>query len=176
MAICDLTTGFALNQCKDGSAGIKAAYIAKWDSKTGYTTDVDGVVTGITYSVVPEFFKYDLTKNTSMLDETQEVSVENGSVGYTPVVTLIFNRLDTASRNELLLLGRTSVVIVIEDRKGQFWLVGPQSGLELNSNRSTGMNLTDRSGSTLTFTGSESEPFVEIEYSAFSAFISSVQI
>jgi hypothetical protein len=65
----------------------------------------------------------------------------------------------------------------VEDRNGRLWLVGKQAGLDLTSStRATGVNLTDRNGSTLGLVGSETEPFQEVQFSAFSALISSVQI
>ena len=177
MAICDLTTGFTLG-CRDNSGGVKKIYIAKFDPKTTYTEDGSNVITGMTSSNAIEFFQYDLQKNTAELTEAQSMTPENETIGYIPTINIVFNKLDTPKRNEMLLIARTpGVVAIVEDRNGKYWLVGKESGLDLGSStRATGIAINDRNGSTLALTGSETTPFQEIQFSAFSAFISSVQI
>lgn len=176
MAICDLTTGFSLG-CRDNSGGVKKIYIAKFDPKTTYTEDGSGIITGMTSSNAIEFFQYDLQKNTADLSESQTMDPANETLSYVPTVNIVFNRLDTPKRNEMLLIARTAVVVVVEDRNSRLWLVGKEAGLDLGSStRATGVNLTDRNGSTLALSGSETTPFQEIQFSAFSALISSVQI
>jgi hypothetical protein len=173
---CDLTTGFTLG-CRDNSGGVKKIYIAKFDAKTTYTEDGSDVITGMTSSNGIEFFQYDLQKNTADLSEAQTMDPTMESISYVPTINIVFNKLDTPKRNEMLLMSRTAVVVIVEDRNNRLWLVGKQAGLDLTSStRATGVNLTDRNGSTLALVGSETEPFQEIQFSAFSALISSVQI
>lgn len=176
MAICDLTTGFTLG-CRDNSGGVKKIYIAKFDPKTTYTEDGSNIVISMTSSNAIEFYQYDLQKNTAELTESQSMTPENETIGYVPTINIVFNKLDTPKRNEMLLIARTAVVCIVEDRNGKYWLVGKEAGLDLGSStRATGIAINDRNGSTLALTGSESIPFQEIQFSAFSAFISSVQI
>jgi hypothetical protein len=175
MSICDLTTGFALS-CRDNSGGVKKIYIAKFDAKTTYT-ETGGVISGMTSSNGIEFFQYDLQKNTADLSEAQSMTPENETIGYVPTINIVFNKLDTPKRNEMLLIARTAVVVIVEDRNGKYWLVGKEGGLDLGSStRATGVAINDRNGSTLALSGSETEPFQEVQFSAFSALISSVQI
>ena len=176
MSICNLTTGFTIG-CRDAAGGTNEVYLLKWNSGIEYTTDIDGKVISMTSSPVPEIYKYDLMKNTASLEESQTMTAENETISYAPVLTMVINKLSTGIRNEMLLIARTPVIAIVKDKSGKYWLAGRQAGLDLlSSTRGTGTNINDRNGSVITLTGSESEPFVEIEYSAFSSFISSVQI
>lgn len=172
---CDLTTGFQLG-CRDNTGGVKRIYVANFDADTIYT-DTAGVITAMTSSNTIELFQYDLQKNTAELTEAQEMTPENETVGYIPTINFVFNKLDTPKRNELLLLARTASVVIIEDRNGKYWIVGRDSGMDMTtSNRGTGVNITDRNGSTVTLVGAEAIPFQEIDFAAFSTYISAVQI
>lgn len=175
MAICDLTTGFTLG-CRDNTGGTKRMYIANFDASTTYTVDGSDVITGMTSSNGITFFQYDLQKNTAELMEEQSMTPENETIGYTPTINIVFNKLDTPKRNELLLLARTASVVIVEDRNGKYWIVGRDAGLDMTtSSRGTGVNITDRNGTTLSLVGAETIPFQEIEFAAFSGYISSIQ-
>lgn len=171
---CDLTTGFTL-ACRDNSGGVKMIWIAKFDTKTTYT-ETGGVISGMTSSNGIEFFQYDLQRNTADLSEVQSMTPENETIGYVPTINIVFNKLDTPKRNEMLLIARTAVIVIVQDRNGKYWLVGKEAGLDLSSTRQTGVAINDRNGSTLALVGSETEPFQELTFGAFSALISSVQI
>ena len=173
---CDLTTGFTIG-CRDNTGGVKRIYVMNFDSSVVYTESVTNTVTGMTSSNPINFFQYDLQKNTAELTEAQEMTAENETIGYTPTINFVFNKLDTPKRNELLLLARTASVVIVEDRNGRYWIVGKEAGLDMtSSNRGTGVNITDRNGSTLSLVGSEAIPFQEIDFAAFSAYISAVQV
>ena len=175
---CDLTSGFKLG-CRDNTGGTKRIFVANFNATTDYTEDASNVVTAIT-PVAPdtiEYFQYDLQKNTAELMEEQTMTPENETIGYVPTINFIFNKLDTPKRNELLLLARTASVVIVEDRNGRYWIVGREAGLDMTtSTRGTGINITDRNGSSVSLVGAESIPFQEVEFAAFSAYISAVQI
>lgn len=173
---CDLTTGFTLG-CRDNTGGTKRIFVLNFDPSISYTVSGTDVVTGMTSSNPIVFFKYDLQKNTAELTEAQEMTAENETIGYTPTINFVFNKLDTPKRNELLLLARTASVVIVEDRNGRYWIVGKEAGLDMTSStRGTGINITDRNGSSVALVGSESAPFQEIEFAAFSALVSAVQV
>ena len=66
--------------------------------------------------------------------------------------------MQTNTRNELLLLAQNSLVAVVKDSNGIYWYLGKTRGIDLTANAaSTGTAQGDRSGFTLTFTGSEPE-------------------
>ena len=174
---CDLTSGFKLG-CRDNTGGTKRIYVSNFNANIDYTIDATDLITGLvpaTGSV--DFFQYDLQKNTAELTEEQSMTPENETIGYTPTINFVFNKLDTPKRNELLLLARTASTVIVEDRNGRYWIVGREAGLDMTtSTRGTGVNITDRNGSSVSLVGAESIPFQEIDFAAFSAYISAVQI
>ena len=75
------------------------------------------------------------------------------------------------------MLARTASVVIVEDRNGKFWIVGRDAGMDMTSStRGTGINITDRNGSTISLVGSEVLPFQEIDFAAFSSYVSAVQV
>ena len=153
---CALTQSYSLD-CRDSLGGIKSAYFIGWADVTA-VTEAAGVVTAITKAVGKNFYKYQLVRGTSMFQETINSSVENGTVFYQQELTIILNKLQTNTRNEILLLAKNNLMVIVEDNNGTFWLLGRLNALNITGgNGATGTAQGDRSGYTLTFTGGEKE-------------------
>lgn len=151
---CALTQGYVLD-CKDSLGGITEVYfIASQDISA--ITEASGVVTAITKKAGKRFYKYELVKETSSFVENVNASVENGSIFYQQELTVILNKLQANTRNELLLLSQNLLEAVVGDNNGKYWLLGKTRGLDVTAGSSqSGTALGDRSGYTLTFTGKE---------------------
>jgi len=133
---CALTQGYTLD-CRDSLGGIVEVYFTEAANVTA-TTEASGVITALTKASGKRFWKYALVKDTSMFNQTMTASVANGTVVYGQELQIILNKLQTNTRNELLLLAQNSLVAVMTANAA-----------------STGTAQADRSGFTLTFTGSE---------------------
>jgi hypothetical protein len=71
---------------------------------------------------------------------------------------VVLNKLQTATRNEILLLAQNTLIAVVKDSNGVYWYLGKSRGLDLTAGTAgTGTAQGDRSGFALTFTGSEAE-------------------
>jgi hypothetical protein len=151
---CALTQNYSLD-CKDSLGGITEVYfIAAADVSS--TTEASGVITALVKASGKKFFKYELVKGTSQLVENVNANVENGTIFYAPELTIVLNKLQTNTRNEILLLAQNTLVAVAKDNNGAFWYLGKQRGLDLTGGSAgTGTAIGDRSGYTLTFTGAE---------------------
>jgi hypothetical protein len=151
---CILSQGFPID-CKDNVGGIKAFFIAnKEDIAT--MTEVAGVITAITMDTGKYFYKYDQVKESSNFAEAVNTNVQNGTVFYGQTAEIVLNKLQTNTRNEILLLAQATTLIIAQDNNGKYWLLGKQSGLDLTGGGSaTGTAFGDRNGYTLTFTGNE---------------------
>jgi hypothetical protein len=151
---CALTQGYVLD-CKDSLGGITEVYfIALQDVAS--VTEASGVVTAITKDAGKVFYKYELVKETSSFVENVNASVENGSIFYQQELTIILNKLQANTRNEILLLAKNLLVAVVADNNGKYWYLGKQKGLDITAGSSqSGTAMGDRSGYTLTFTGKE---------------------
>jgi hypothetical protein len=161
---CALTQGYVLD-CKDSLGGITEVYfIASNDISA--ITEASGVVTAITKKAGKRFYKYELVKETSSFVENVNASVENGSIFYQQELTIILNKLQANTRNELLLLSQNLLEAVVGDNNGKYWLLGKTRGLDVTGGSSqSGTAMGDRSGYTLTFTGKEAALAPEVSSS-----------
>ena len=151
---CALTQNYVLD-CRDSLGGLKAVLFIE-AGNIATLTEASGVVTAITLSVGKFFYKYDLIKETSSFTETVTASVQNGTVFYAQELTVILNKLQANTRNEILLLAQNSLVAIAEDRNGKYWMLGQNGGLDMTAGTSaSGVATGDRSGYELTFSGQE---------------------
>ena len=159
---CNLTQGMTLD-CRDSIGGVKAVWFIAHSAVTA-VTEASGVVTAITDTAT--WYKYNLTKQTASLTENINASVENGTVQYAPELSVIINKLQANVRNEILLLAQNSLMAIVQDQNSKYWLLGKQNGIDLSGgNAATGTAATDRSGYTLTFSGSEPALAPEVQAS-----------
>lgn len=151
---CALTSGYTLD-CKDSLGGIKAVWFIE-HANVSSVTEASGIVTTITKGAGKVFYKYELVRNTSSLTENITASVENGTVFYAQELSVILNKMQASTRNEILLLAKNVLMAVVQDSNGKYWLLGKQNGIDITGGSSaTGTAQGDRNGYTLTFTGGE---------------------
>lgn len=158
---CALTQGYTLD-CKDSLGGIKALWLIA-HANVSSVTEASGIVSAITKASGKVFYKYELVKNTGALTETITASVENGSVYYAQELSVVLNKLQANTRNEILLLAKNTLMAVVQDSNDKYWLLGRYTGLDVTGGTAaTGTAQGDRNGYTLTFTGGEKELAPEV--------------
>ncbi len=175
MACTALTRGRALD-CNRISGGIKAVYFAVLDQVGTITYDstaapntvreIDDIDMGSN-----SIYKYTLPLGTSSLTDTIVGSRENGTLYFTPTINIIYNKLSRADQAEIKLLGATKTVIFAElnqtfgaDGHNVITAMGMVNGMELNAGTmDSGAAWGDRNGYTLTFDGTETEPFAMVK-------------
>jgi hypothetical protein len=158
---CNLTQNYILD-CKESLGGLKSVLFIE-SNNVDVTTEVDGVVTVITLAAGKFFYKYDLVKETSSFTETINASVQNGTIFYSQELTIILNKLQANTRNEILLLAKNNLVAIAEDKNGKYWYLGHDNGLDITGGTAaSGVAAGDRSGYELTFTGQEKELAYEV--------------
>jgi len=151
---CALTQNYSLD-CKDSLGGITEVYFIAAADVTS-TTEASGVITALVKASGKRFYKYELVKGTSQLVENVNANVQNGTIFYAPELTIVLNKLQANTRNEILLLAQNRLVAVAKDNNGSFWYLGKTRALDLTAGSAgTGTADGDRSGYTLTFTGAE---------------------
>jgi hypothetical protein len=158
---CTITKGRRL-QCKNQKAGIKRVLFANFNNYA--FTIVNGVLTAFDSLSVPalSLFAYEV-KGASGLEETWNVSRENGTAFVSQVLSLQMPRLDAETQNELKLLVYGRPIAFIEDYNGNIKVAGIFSGMEATGGTiTTGQASGDLTGFTLELTGEEVEgaPFV----------------
>lgn len=151
---CALTQNYVLD-CKDSLGGLTEVYFMPADDVTSYV-EASGVITTLVKATGKRFYKYELVKGTSSFVENINASVENGTIFYQQELTIILNKLQTNTRNEILLLAKNLLVAVAKDNNGAFWYLGLTRGLDITAGSGqSGAAEGDRSGYTMTFTGKE---------------------
>ena len=173
---CSLTTGYALG-CRNSVGGIKTVFVKAFVPSGSVSTNLSGQVTGfIPTSTSGSWFEYDLTKATSSMTETITASSENGTIFYAPEVTFTINKLQTTVRNELLLLARARVYVIVQDNNDQYWFLGAVNGMELTAGTAgTGTAFGDRSGYEITLSGMEPNAMLNIATTVFAVNTAQIQ-
>jgi len=165
MSCSALTAGF-LDLCNDGTGGIEAIWIANGPVES--ITETAGVITAITVNgaaLTPsDFFKFETPRQTSSLTEQATVSQENGTLFFDQQLTMVFNKMQASSRDQLLLMAQaTTMVVVCKDGNGKYWSVGIEKGSFLVSASATsGVSYGDRNGYEVVLGGLEASPIFEV--------------
>lgn len=158
---CALTTGFTLD-CRNSNGGIEAVYFTEIANKATLTS-ASGAISAFTLTTGKQFFKYELRKKTGLLEQNIQINNENGTVFYEQTLTIKLDKMETAKRNEILLLARTNLMAIVKDNNGKYWLVGETRGTLLSSGKGgTGTAFGDMNGFELTFVGEEPELAKEV--------------
>jgi hypothetical protein len=169
MACGTLTKGRGLD-CNRTAGGVKAIYFGVYDeftdpiSTTGIVQSA-GQITAITMNASTSLYRYMLPLGTATVSEAITGSTENGSIFFAETVTLMLNQLSKEDQNEIRLLSTTKVVIFAQlnaqlSGKDVIIGLGVTNGMNLNSGTiDSGGAFGDRSGYSLTFTGTEPLPF-----------------
>ena len=169
MACGILTKGRGLD-CNRISGGVKYIYFGVYDQ---FTAPIDGTGIVVVDSEITDIemgantlYRYTVPRGSTTINETITGSTENGTLFYTPTVSMILNRLTKEDQNEIKLLGQTQVVCFAQLNatltNGHDVIVGMgvTNAMSLNAGTAdSGAAFGDRNGYTLTFDGLESDPF-----------------
>ena len=161
MAGCALTSDYSFG-CDVGIGGTKELYLIELENISSYT-ESSGTLTAITKVSGKIFRKYQLVQETANFGEDITGNRQNGTLFYPQRGTIIINKQNVAVRNEILLLAKNRLAVIIKDNNLTYRLYGREYGLMLQTGTAeTGTAWGDRNGYTLNFTGNELElaPFV----------------
>ena len=155
---CTIINGREID-CRDSVGGIEEVYITEW-SNVASITESSGVVTSISMNSGKKFFTFQLEKENATFDETENTSVENGTLFYEGVLSFTTKKMTAAARNAFNILAKNRLMIIFKDRNGLLWLVGRYGGADKvgDNKASTGKAFGDMNGYTLTFTSKEKAP------------------
>ena len=170
MACIALTKGRGLD-CNRSSGGVKYIYFGVYDQ---FTAPIDGTgilvvnseITDIEMAVGTGLYRYTVPRGSTNVQETITGSTDNGTIFYTPTVSMVLNRLTKEDQNEIKLLGQTQVVVFAQLNEqlanGHDVIVGlgVTNAMALNAGTAdSGTAFADRNGYTLNFDGFEANPF-----------------
>ena len=168
---CLLTSGIAKG-CRDNSGGIKKVLLANksslWNVTPTAESNLDlGLISNINLAdsvgAPTKFFEFVPNKMSSNWVENFQSNVQNGTIGYEQVLTLIFSKNEASKRNQIKLLGQAEIVAIVQDFNNKYFLLGEYNGLEVTGGKSdSGTNLNDLNGWSITIGGMEPNPAREI--------------
>jgi len=169
MACTALTKGRGLD-CNRISGGIKFVYFGVYDQ---FTAPIETTGLPVTAGEVTDLemgsndlYRYTMPLGVASLTDTIVGSRENGTIYYTPSLSVILNRLTKEDQNQIKLLGATKLVCfaqlnaTLATGTDVIVALGVTNGMELNAGTmDSGAAWGDRGGYTLNFDGIEAEPF-----------------
>lgn len=156
-----LTTGKnAASSCK-AIGGIETVYIANSDliasyavSGTGPNEEISSIVgaTGV-------FYQFKQIQETSSFTSTPNANIQNGSLFFETILTLVFTNYNSSLRYVIKTLAENNLVAIAKMKTGEYVLLGQSAGLDVNGGEGgSGVASGDRNGASLTFRGVESAP------------------
>jgi hypothetical protein len=160
---CALTQDYSFG-CDVGTGGTKEVWLIELNNVLS-VTESSGTLTAITKATGTTFRKYQLVLETAAFDESIVGNRANGTIYYDQKGTIVLNKQQVAVRNEILLLAKNYLIMVIHDNNDTYRMMGRQFGLRMETGTAnTGTAWGDRNGYTLNFTGKEPElsPFVDV--------------
>jgi hypothetical protein len=158
---CNLTQNITID-CKDSIGGLKEVLFIEFDNVTTIT-EASGVVTAITLATGKQFRRYQLPKETGFFTEAPNASVQNGTIFYQQELTVVINKMQANTRNEIQLLAQNRLISIALDLNGKYWLLGREQSLDLTGGEGgSGTAHGDRNGYTRVFTGQERQMAPEV--------------
>ena len=158
---CTQTLAGITRDCLPNAGGIKTVWIANASDIDVIDLVADGIVSGFNMKAGTKFYVYDFSRGTSSLSSTYQVNAENGTRYVQSDLLMVFNRMDTTKRTEILALLGSELVIVVEDNNGKKWVLGvteggpviahPVVGADADADGLTGTAYGDRNGYSITF-------------------------
>ena len=136
---------------------VSASPTANTSFEDGMWTYASGEVSATTVGTVAN--DYVSPKNSSSFTQTINSSIENGTVYYTQVLSLVLNKPVVDDIDELSNLAKGRLSIIVQDNNDNYFVMGHTRGCELSGGSvATGTAIGDLSGYTLEFTAEEAIP------------------
>ena len=135
---------------------------------------IDGTQGTITYANDKKFQEYRFRNNTGSMTTTFETDETGSYKVFTTEVSLQFGGLNSGTRMQIMAMCMNSVVAVVKDAKGDYWLLGGD-GKQVNASAATAVTGTDAkefNGYTVTLKVEQDELPYEIDKAVFEALIS----
>lgn len=147
---CTQTLAGISRDCLGNNGGIKAVWLANYDNVSSLT-ESSGAITAITMLNSEKFKKYEFPRNTSSMSSNYSVNAENGTSFVETDLVMVFTRMDTTKRLEIVAMAQGLLVAIVEDNNGNKWYLGHDYPVTLGAGDGlTGTARADRNGYSVT--------------------------
>ena len=142
---CSQTLNGILQDCAANMGGIVEVYLANKAEVTA--TLSDGKVTAITMASSAKFHKYQFKPGVSSMSSNYQVNQENGTKFVQTDLLLVFNRMETAKRVEVVAMAQGELAAIVKDANGLYWFLGMDEPITISAGDAlTGTARADRNG------------------------------
>ena len=157
---CTQTLAGITRDCLGNNGGIKTVWLANYDDVSSLT-EAAGAITAVTMAASKKFYKYEFPRNTSSMSSNYAVNAENGTSYVETDLLMVFTRMDTAKRLEIVAMAQGNLVAIVEDNNGNKWYLGHDFPVTINAGDGlTGTARGDRNGYSVTLRDESAElPF-----------------
>jgi len=161
---CSQTLAGIARDCAASMGGIKRVLLANAADVASVTVSSD-IVTAITMDSGKKFKEYNFRPGTGSLSSNWQVSPENGVAYVQNDLLMVFNRMETTKRVEIMALAQADLIGIVEDMNGKFWLLGyPDENLLLSAGDGlTGTARGDRNGYSITLQSNSAALPIEVD-------------
>lgn len=170
---CNTLTSGVSKGCNSNVGGIRKLYLTEHCNISGFSTDVDGKISGFTMSGTTSFYEFEFNKNSSSFTEGIAGEQSSGNQLITQTITLVLARREKSKRDTIMLLaGYKELACIITDSNGLSWYMGEESGVVMTTLESqSGTSASDPNNYTITFIGEEVKMANEVTAAAIAAVI-----
>ena len=162
---CSQTLSGLAKDCTASMGGIKRVLLANQSDVTAISITTN-VVSTITMDTGKKFKEYNFRAGTGSMSSNWQINAENGVAYVQTDLVMIFNRLQTAARVEVMAMAAADLYAIVEDQNSKYWILGLHEAVNLSAGDGlTGTARTDRSGYSVTLTENSPELPTEVDSS-----------
>lgn len=147
---CTQTLAGIIRDCLPNMGGLRAVYLANFADVSSLTESA-GAISAVSMANSAVFKKYEFARNTASMTSNYAVNAENGTTYVETDLLMVFNRMDTTKRLEIVAMAQGELVAIVEDNNGNKWYLGHDEPLTINAgDGQTGTARADRNGYSVT--------------------------
>lgn len=160
---CNQTLSGIPRDCEPSIGGLKRLLLANREDVTAVTID-NAIVSAITLATTKKFKEYRFPEETASATSTWQINKQNGSKYVQTDIVLVFTRMETAKRVEIIALANNDMIGIGEDMNGKYWLYGKDHELTATAgDGGTGTARGDRNGYGITLQDNSKELPYEVD-------------
>jgi len=175
MAICNALTGNIYKSCDNNTGGVTEIYIADYDNVEVITASgTPEEITAITMAATTFFYKFDINRNTSSIEETATIDISAGSTYFSQTVNLMLKRRTAEKRDAIKKLtdGQKKLRVIVKDSNGIYWLVGQEEGAYTTEvGGGSGIQKGDSNGYDVVINAEENAPMLSVDPTIIAALL-----
>lgn len=142
---CIQTLSGIARDCASNMGGILEVLLANKSEVT--TTLTSGKITAVTMAGDAKFHKYQFAPEVASMSSNFQVNAQNGTKYVQTDLLMVFNRMETAKRVEIMAMAQGELVAIVKDANGLYWFLGMDEPITISAGDAlTGTARADRNG------------------------------